>query len=82
MILDYQEARRAAKKAYDVTKVDQRVNRAVAAANKAANAARIATVKAIQKQIQKKIKLNKSLKLGFDFISNLSHLFLYKLGEF
>ena len=52
MILDYQEARRAAKKASDVTKVDERVNRTVAAANKTANAARITTVKAIQKQIQ------------------------------
>ena len=52
MILDYQEARRAAEKAYDATKVDERVNRAVAVANKAATAARIATVKAVQKQIQ------------------------------
>ncbi|GLU00347.1 hypothetical protein SLE2022_177240 [Rubroshorea leprosula] len=46
-----QEARRAAEKAYDVAKVDERVNRAVAAANKAANAARVAAVKAVQKQI-------------------------------
>ena len=52
MILDYQEARRAAEKANDVTKVDERVNRAVAVANKAANAARIEIVKAVQKQIQ------------------------------
>uniref|UniRef100_A0A2N9J495 Uncharacterized protein n=1 Tax=Fagus sylvatica TaxID=28930 RepID=A0A2N9J495_FAGSY len=37
-----QEARRAADKAYDVAKVDERVNRAVAAANRAANAARVA----------------------------------------
>ncbi|KAB1225114.1 Phosphatidylinositol 4-phosphate 5-kinase 8 [Morella rubra] len=46
-----QEARRAAEKAYDVAKVDERVNRAVAAANRAANAARVAAVKAVQKQI-------------------------------
>lgn len=46
-----QEARRAAEKAYDVAKVDERVNRAVAAANKAANAARVAAVKAVQKQM-------------------------------
>ncbi|GMN48285.1 hypothetical protein TIFTF001_017469 [Ficus carica] len=42
-----QEARRAAEKAYDVAKVDERVNRAVAAANRAANAARVAAVKAV-----------------------------------
>ncbi|KAK9274193.1 hypothetical protein L1049_019007 [Liquidambar formosana] len=46
-----QEARRAAEKAYDVAKVDERVNRAVAAANRAANAARVAAVKAAQKQM-------------------------------
>ncbi|KAL0397416.1 UNVERIFIED_CONTAM: hypothetical protein Scaly_0190000 [Sesamum calycinum] len=46
-----QEARRAAEKAYEVTKVDERVNRAVAAANRAANAARVAAVKAVQKQM-------------------------------
>lgn len=47
----YQEARRAAERAYDVGKVDERVNRAVAAANRAANAARVAAVKAVQKQV-------------------------------
>jgi hypothetical protein len=46
-----QEARRAAEKAYDVGKVDERVNRAVSAANRAANAARVAAVKAVQKQM-------------------------------
>ncbi|KAL1339154.1 hypothetical protein AAHE18_U013400 [Arachis hypogaea] len=46
-----QEARRAAEKAYDVAKVDERVNRAVAAANRAANAARLAALKAVQKQM-------------------------------
>ncbi|KAI4356585.1 hypothetical protein L6164_000600 [Bauhinia variegata] len=46
-----QEARRAAEKAHDVSKVDERVNRAVAAANRAANAARVAAVKAVQKQM-------------------------------
>lgn len=45
-----QEARRAAEKAYDVPRVDERVNKAVAAANKAANAARVAAVKAVQKR--------------------------------
>ncbi|WVY92918.1 hypothetical protein V8G54_032006 [Vigna mungo] len=45
------EARRAAEKAYDVAKVDERVNRAVAAANRAANAARVASVKAVQNQM-------------------------------
>ncbi|KAK9266937.1 hypothetical protein L1049_027196 [Liquidambar formosana] len=46
-----QEARRAAEKAYDVAKVDERVNKAIAAANKAANAARVAAVKAVQEQV-------------------------------
>ncbi|KAI3683156.1 hypothetical protein L1987_83656 [Smallanthus sonchifolius] len=46
-----QEARRAAEKAYDVAKVDERVSRAVAAANRAANAARVAAIKAVQKQM-------------------------------
>ncbi|KAF9623369.1 hypothetical protein IFM89_001289 [Coptis chinensis] len=46
-----QEARRAAEKAYDVGRVDERVNKAVAAANKAANAARVAAVKAVQKRM-------------------------------
>ncbi|XP_042494876.1 uncharacterized protein LOC122074104 [Macadamia integrifolia] len=46
-----QEARRAAEKAYDVARVDDRVNKAVAAANKAANAARVAAVKAVQKRL-------------------------------
>jgi hypothetical protein len=46
-----QEARRAAEKAYDVPRVDDKVNKAVAAANKAANAARVAAVKAAQKRI-------------------------------
>ncbi|XP_010274530.1 PREDICTED: MORN repeat-containing protein 1 [Nelumbo nucifera] len=46
-----QEARRAAEKAYDVPRVDERVNRAVVAANKAANAARVAAVKAVQKRM-------------------------------
>uniref|UniRef100_A0A1J3F5I3 Phosphatidylinositol 4-phosphate 5-kinase 1 n=1 Tax=Noccaea caerulescens TaxID=107243 RepID=A0A1J3F5I3_NOCCA len=45
-----QEARRAAKKAYDVDKVDERVNRAVAAANRAANAARVVAVRAAKKK--------------------------------
>ncbi|XVF79695.1 hypothetical protein PTKIN_Ptkin15bG0010100 [Pterospermum kingtungense] len=47
-----QEARRVAEKAYDVAKVDERVNKAVAAANRAANAARVIAVKAVQKQMQ------------------------------
>ncbi|KAL4339413.1 hypothetical protein GQ457_08G023500 [Hibiscus cannabinus] len=46
-----QEARRAGEKAYDVAKVDERVNKAVAAANKAATAARVIAVKAVQKQM-------------------------------
>nr|GMD65154.1 Phosphatidylinositol 4-phosphate 5-kinase [Ipomoea batatas]GMD71662.1 Phosphatidylinositol 4-phosphate 5-kinase [Ipomoea batatas] len=46
-----QEARQAAEKAYNVAKVDERVNRTVAAANKAANAARVAAVKAVQKEM-------------------------------
>lgn len=48
----YQEVRRAAEKAYNVAKVDERVNRAVAAANRAANAARVAAVKAVQNQLR------------------------------
>ena len=47
-----QEARIVSEKAYDVAKVDERVNRAVTAANRAANAARVAAVKAVQKQMQ------------------------------
>lgn len=46
-----QEARRAAERAYDVARVDERVNRVVAAANRSANAARVAAVKAVQKQM-------------------------------
>ncbi|KAL6985864.1 hypothetical protein U1Q18_019237 [Sarracenia purpurea var. burkii] len=46
-----QEARRAAEKAVNMGKVDERVNKAVAAANKAANAARVAAVKAVQNQM-------------------------------
>lgn len=46
-----QEARRAAKRAHDVGKVDERVNRAIAFANKSANAARVAAVKAVQNQV-------------------------------
>ncbi|WVZ06583.1 hypothetical protein V8G54_019929 [Vigna mungo] len=45
------EARRAASKAYEVAKVDEGVNRAVAASNRAANAARVAAVKAAQKRM-------------------------------
>ncbi len=46
-----QEAQRAAEKAFDVGKVDERVKKAVAAANKSANAARVAAVKAVQNQM-------------------------------
>ncbi|XVF10945.1 hypothetical protein REPUB_Repub07fG0227000 [Reevesia pubescens] len=46
-----QEARQAAEKAYDIAKIDERVNKAVSAANKAANAARVVAVKAVQKQM-------------------------------
>ncbi|KAL7158370.1 hypothetical protein ABFS83_02G138200 [Erythranthe nasuta] len=49
-----QEARRAAEKAYEVSKVDERVNRAVASANRAANAARVAAVKAVQRQMHRR----------------------------
>ncbi|TXG51256.1 hypothetical protein EZV62_023780 [Acer yangbiense] len=46
-----QEAQRAAAKAYDVARVEERVNKAVVAANKAANAARVAAVKAVQNKM-------------------------------
>ncbi|XP_009600967.1 uncharacterized protein LOC107806603 [Nicotiana tabacum] len=46
-----QEARQASEKAINVTKVDERVKRAVTAANKSATAARVAAVKAVQNQI-------------------------------
>ncbi|XP_078445795.1 uncharacterized protein LOC144714870 [Wolffia australiana] len=46
-----QEARFASEKAFNVPRVDERVNKAVASANKAANAARVAAVKAVQKQV-------------------------------
>ncbi|KAK9177033.1 hypothetical protein WN944_029052 [Citrus x changshan-huyou] len=45
------EARQAAEKAYDVARIDEKVNRAVAAANNAVNAARVAVFKAVQKQM-------------------------------
>eukprot|EP00252_Welwitschia_mirabilis_P020641 TRINITY_DN5097_c0_g1_i1.p1 TRINITY_DN5097_c0_g1~~TRINITY_DN5097_c0_g1_i1.p1 ORF type:complete len:483 (-),score=59.70 TRINITY_DN5097_c0_g1_i1:611-2059(-) len=50
-----QEARRAAAKAYDVPRVDERVNKAVAAANKAATAARVAAVKAVQRRMHRNV---------------------------
>ncbi|KAK7386291.1 hypothetical protein VNO78_26422 [Psophocarpus tetragonolobus] len=46
-----QDAHSAAKKAYNMAKVDDRVNKVVAAANKAANAARVAAVKAVQNRM-------------------------------
>eukprot|EP00249_Psilotum_nudum_P021589 c28164_g1_i3 orf=395-1759(-) len=46
-----QEARHAAVKAYEIPRVDDRVNRAVASANRAANSARVAAVKAVQKKL-------------------------------
>lgn len=49
-----QEARRTAEKAYDVAKVDERVNKSVMGANRAANAARVASVKAVQNQMHHK----------------------------
>lgn len=61
-LLIKQEARRAAEKAYDVSKVDERVNRAVAAANRAANAARVAAVKAVQNQMHHNVD-NESLQI-------------------
>ncbi|KFK26769.1 hypothetical protein AALP_AA8G291400 [Arabis alpina] len=45
-----QQARKAAKKAREVVKVEERVNRAVMVANRAANAARVAATKAVQTQ--------------------------------
>ncbi|TYK12072.1 phosphatidylinositol 4-phosphate 5-kinase 8-like [Cucumis melo var. makuwa] len=53
-----QEARRAAEKAFNAGRVDERVNKAVAAANKAANAARVAAVKAVQKQMDQETSTN------------------------
>ena len=47
-----QEAQKAAEKAFNAGKVDERVQKAVAAANKAANAARVAAVKAVQNQMR------------------------------
>lgn len=46
-----QDARRAAERARNVPRMDERVNKAVAAAKKAANAARVAAVKAVQNQM-------------------------------
>ncbi|KAL8262550.1 hypothetical protein R6Q59_023899 [Mikania micrantha] len=66
-----QEARRAAEKAYDVTKVDERVNRAVAAANGAANAARVAAIKAVQKQMHHRPN---SDGLPIPMVQNFHHL--------
>lgn len=47
-----QEAQKAAEKAFNAGKVEERVKKAVAAANKAANAARVAAVKAVQNQMR------------------------------
>ncbi|PPD82199.1 hypothetical protein GOBAR_DD20871 [Gossypium barbadense] len=44
-------ARRATEKAYNVAKVDERVNKAVASVNRAVNAARVIAIKAVQKQM-------------------------------
>ncbi|KAJ6706056.1 PHOSPHATIDYLINOSITOL-4-PHOSPHATE 5-KINASE RELATED [Salix purpurea] len=46
-----QQARRSAEKAYDVARIEERVNKTGASANKAANAARVAAVKAVQRQM-------------------------------
>ncbi|TYI77614.1 hypothetical protein E1A91_D06G153700v1 [Gossypium mustelinum] len=46
-----QVARRATEKAYNVAKVDERVNKAVASVNRAVNAARVIAIKAVQKQM-------------------------------
>ncbi|KAJ6704022.1 PHOSPHATIDYLINOSITOL-4-PHOSPHATE 5-KINASE RELATED [Salix viminalis] len=46
-----QDARRSAEKAYDVARIEERVNKTGASANKAANAARVAAVKAVQRQM-------------------------------
>lgn len=62
--LNKQDARRAAEKAYDVAKVDERVNRAVAAANRAASAARIAAAKAGQNQMHHNVVDNESLQIS------------------
>ncbi|KAL1194612.1 Phosphatidylinositol 4-phosphate 5-kinase 8 [Cardamine amara subsp. amara] len=45
-----QQARKAAEKAREVVKVEERVNRAVMVANRAANAARVSATKAVQTQ--------------------------------
>ncbi|EOA26979.1 hypothetical protein CARUB_v10023076mg [Capsella rubella] len=45
-----EQARKAAEKAHDVVKVEERIKRVVMAANRAANAARVAAVKAVQAQ--------------------------------
>ena len=47
-----QDARYAAEKAYNVAKMDDKVNKGIAGANKAANAARVAAVKAVQNRMQ------------------------------
>ncbi|KAH9321041.1 hypothetical protein KI387_015680, partial [Taxus chinensis] len=46
-----QEARCAAQKAFEIPRVDERVNKAITAANRSANAARVAAVKAVQKRL-------------------------------
>nr|XP_043608937.1 uncharacterized protein LOC122580849 [Erigeron canadensis] len=66
-----QEARRAAEKAYDIAKVDERVNRAVAGANRAANAARVAAIKAVQKQMHHRTN---SDGLPIPIVQNFHHL--------
>ncbi|MBA0626804.1 hypothetical protein Godav_004405 [Gossypium davidsonii] len=56
-----QEARRVTEKAYDVAKVDERVNKAVASVNKAVNAARVIAIKAVQKQMDHNHNNNKAV---------------------
>lgn len=68
MLVNNQEARRAAEKAYDVAKVDERVNRAVAAAN----AARVAAIEAVQKQMQRH-RTNNNEGLPIPMVQNNFH---------
>lgn len=68
----YQEARRAAEKAYEAAgKMEEKVNNVVIAANRAANAARVAAIKAVQKQIHQR---RNSDELPITMVQNIHHL--------
>ncbi|KAJ6427063.1 hypothetical protein OIU84_022626 [Salix udensis] len=73
-----QEAKRAAEKAFDVARIEERVNKTIASANKAANAARVAAVKAVQRQMHHQ---NNDYVVGTCLEPQFSHLKSWLIEE-